>query len=427
MNGIFIALFNMSVSAGWAVIAVLLVRAFIRKAPKWISCLLWCIVFIRAAFPALPKSVLSLMPGGNTASVDIVGGTTNIKIELGAPSKVFNGNVAVGYDGAGITVSGNTYGGILTAVFYVWLAVTALMLVYGIVSYVRLGLKVSTAEKVGQNVYLSEKVTSPFVFGIVRPRIYVPSNIGSKLDFVLAHENAHIKRRDHIIKPIGFIILAFHWFNPLMWLAFALLSRDIEAACDEKVVKKLTSDQRADYSEALLELSVGRRFATVCPLAFGEISVKSRIKQILNYKKPGLYVLIASALAVSILILCLLTDPLSKAKKENIDDPSIESGDENQEEPKWSYNGWMTDKGYYFPKIKIEFPMSDGAECTEHVFMSPADFETLQDDDGAYYHRAFKECNSCGKSIEAVTIYECRYNNSECKGGCLEERLIPQN
>ena len=187
-----------------------------------------------------------------------------------------------------------------------------MMLVYTAVSCLRVKRSTGTAVLLRDNIYRSDNLSSPFVFGIIRPRIYLPVNIdGGDMEHVIAHEKAHIRRKDHLWKPLGFLILAVHWFNPLIWLAYALLCRDIELACDEKVVKELNSRQKADYSQALLTCSVNRRGIAACPLAFGEIGVKGRVKQVLSYKKPTFWLIAAAVIVCVIFAVCFLTDPKS--------------------------------------------------------------------------------------------------------------------
>ena len=177
----------------------------------------------------------------------------------------------------------------------VWLVGVIALLIYTIVSYLRLKKKIGTAVLLRDNIYQSEAAVSPFVLGIIKPEIYIPFNVNERdTEHVISHEIAHIKRKDHIMKPLGFLILTFHWFNPLVWLGYILFCRDIELACDEKVVKGLSKEQRADYSEALLNCSVNRRLISACPVAFGELNVKNRVKSVLNYKNlhSGLFLLL---------------------------------------------------------------------------------------------------------------------------------------
>jgi len=201
-----------------------------------------------------------------------------------------------------------------------WLAGIGAMLVYTAVSYLLLRRRVATAVLLENNIYRSENVDSPFVLGIFRPKIYLPFQMdGESLTYVIAHEQAHIRRGDHLWKPFGFLLLALHWFNPLMWLGYILLCRDIELACDEKVIKAMDNEAKANYTQALVTCSVNRRSIAACPLAFGEVGVKERVKSVMNYKKPAFWI-VAAAIAVCVIVgACFLTNPVTHTL-ENIED-----------------------------------------------------------------------------------------------------------
>ena len=193
----------------------------------------------------------------------------------------------------------------------IWLFGIAALFLYSAVSYWRLRRKVCEAVILRGNIYQSEKVCSPFVLGIIRPKIYLPYHMDSReMDHVIAHEQTHIRRKDHWWKPLGFLLLTTHWFNLLMWLSYILLCRDIELACDEKVIRKMSNEQRADYTQALVACSVDRRLITACPLAFGEIGVKERVKSVMNYKKPAFWIVLASVIVCAVIAVCFLTNPI---------------------------------------------------------------------------------------------------------------------
>ena len=199
---------------------------------------------------------------------------------------------------------------VIPVVSVVWAIGIALLGLYTVISYWRLRRKVSEAVILRSNIYQSENVSSPFVLGIIRPKVYLPYNMdGQDLSHVVAHEQAHIRRRDHWWKPLGFLLLTIHWFNPLMWLAYVLLCRDIELACDEKVIKELGNEQRADYTQALVACSVKLLHVAACPLAFGEVGVKERVESVMNYKKPAFWIIILSIIACIVVAVCFLTDP----------------------------------------------------------------------------------------------------------------------
>ncbi len=311
MTKIFLSVVNMSIAASWIVLAVLLLRFLLKKAPKWLSVLLWAVVALRLICPFTVESTLSLIPSAQTLSPAIMTDTYP-QIHTGIP--VFNNSVN---PIIGETLSPNPGDSINP--LQVWIPLATVLwgvgifalLVYGSVSYFRLKKKVNTAVLLRDNIYQSEMVSSPFVLGIFRPRIYLPfAMTGAEMLHVISHEEAHIRRKDHLWKPLGFAILCLHWFNPLVWVAYVILCRDIELACDEKVVKTLTTEERADYSQALLNCSLCRKSIASCPLAFGEVSVKDRVKSVLTYKKPAFWILLLGIVATTVLAICFLTSPV---------------------------------------------------------------------------------------------------------------------
>ncbi len=313
MSKVFLTLVNMSISASWIVLAVVLLRLVLKKAPKWITVLLWGIVALRLICPFTVESVMSLIPSAQTVSPSIVTDTVPT-INTGIPvlNNVVNPVISQSFTPAPgeSTNPLQIWIPILTAA---WLVGVAILLVYTAISYFRVKHRIGTAVLLRSNIYQSERVVSPFVLGIVKPRIYLPFYMNeADMPHVIAHEQAHIRRKDHIWKPLGFLLLTLHWFNPLMWLGYVLLCRDIELACDEKVIKTLDRDARADYSQALLSCSVNRRMIAACPLAFGEVGVKGRVKSVLNYKKPAFWLILAAIVACIALAVCFLTNPPTK-------------------------------------------------------------------------------------------------------------------
>lgn len=304
MNEVFVNILNASVTASFVVLAVLLLRLGMKKAPKWITVALWALVGARLVFPFAIESRFSVIPTANAfsatpKSADSYVISQGLIAELGP----FSEPVAT------VGVTGNTYDffEVLTAL---WLIGLAALLIYGTLSCFLLYGKVRTAIPLRDNVYQSEYVKSPFVMGFIKPKIYVPFNLDEDtLEHVLAHEKAHIKRGDHIIKPFAYVLLSIHWFNPLIWLSYILLCRDIEVACDEKVIKNLPLAHRKSYALALLNCKAKNSTMAVCPVAFGEVSVSSRIKKTLKYKKPAMWI---AAVSVAVAIAAsgfLLTNP----------------------------------------------------------------------------------------------------------------------
>ncbi len=426
MSDLFSIIVGMSISASWLILAVLLLRFGLKKAPKFLTVLLWGIVAIRLVCPVSFESGWSLIPNGSfysseateettagvlssetdatestlvigtqspalegtqppfvgdvtqtpavegTQTPPVVGGTQTPAVEGTQTSPVVGGTQtpavdstqtppvadstqtpAVGgtqapsliestqspavedtqapsiMDGTELPPVVDTGIGapavdvdrentsdpketVMLVLSIIWLAGVVALLGYILLSYLRVHKSVRTAVLMRGNIYQCETVSSPFVLGIIKPKIYIPFSMSeTDITYVIAHEHAHIRRGDHLWKPLGFLLLALHWFNPFMWVAYALLCKDIELACDEKAVKQLNRDQRADYSQALLNCSIDFRKSAASPVAFGEVSVKERVKTVLNYKKPSVWVICISVLVILITAVCFLTDPIT--------------------------------------------------------------------------------------------------------------------
>lgn len=313
MSELFLKTVNMSISASWLILAVFVLRLILKKAPKWVNVLLWGIVAVRLLCPFSFESMLSLIPSAETIPLDI-GMDTTPAINSGVSS--INAIVNPMISGSNTPALGASVNPLqITIGIYanLWFLGLLAMGIYTSVSYWGLRKKVATAIPLRENIFQSENVSSPFVLGVVKPRIYLPFG-GSDQDtaHVIAHEQAHIQRKDHWWKPLGFLLLSIHWFNPLMWIAYLLLCRDIELACDEKVIRKLDNHQKADYSQALLTCAVNRRAIAACPLAFGEVGVKERVRNVLNYKKPSFWLLLIAIVTCVAVAVCFLTDPVEE-------------------------------------------------------------------------------------------------------------------
>ena len=318
MSGLFLSIINMSISASWIVLTVLLLRILLKKAPKWIMVLLWGIVAIRLICPFSIESAISLIPSAET-----------ITKAPNAPRPHFESGVTIIDNQVNDYLGGNYFEGvtrptgyfvdITTILAIVWLVGILVLLLYTIISYFRVKNKISTAIILRDNIFQSENVVSPFVLGIIKPKIYLPFNMDDQdMEHVIAHEQAHIHRKDHLWKPFGFLVLTLHWFNPLIWFGYVLLCRDIELACDEKVVKEFNNEQKADYSQALLTCSVKRRVISACPLAFGEVGVKNRVKSVLSYKKPSFWIIVVAVVASIVVAVCFLTSPVTTNQNEKM-------------------------------------------------------------------------------------------------------------
>ncbi|MBR3988450.1 MAG: hypothetical protein IKK10_04005 [Clostridia bacterium] len=305
MSIAFIRFLNLSITATLVAVAVLLLRLCMRKAPKWISVSLWAFVGARLVFPFAMESRFSIIPSLGAFEINQVNQAESFKVYTGM--SVISSAVS---DHITSTASRGMIIDVIDVLSIIWIAGVIAFILYGIISYMAVYLKVRTAIPLRDNIYQSENVRSPFVLGFIKPRIIVPFNLDEQtLQNVIMHENAHLKRKDHIVKPFAYLLLCFHWFNPVLWLSYILLCRDIEVACDEKVINKLTFDERKSYAMALLNCKIKNTTVAVCPVAFGEISVKSRIKNTLSYKKPAMWVIV-TAVAVSLIASgCLLTNP----------------------------------------------------------------------------------------------------------------------
>ena len=301
METVFLQLINMGITAGWIVLGLLLVRLAIRKAPKWITCLLWSVVGLRLVLPVTPVSRLSLLPSVQPIPVDITNAQIP-RVQTGIPTVNLAINPLVDKIG--------DMSGFIRILAIVWAVGAVAMILYGAVSYMLLHRKVAAAIETESGVYICDYVNSPFVLGVFRPRIYLPSGMDDKCTAsVLAHERAHLRRRDHWWKPLGYVLLAVYWFNPLLWLAYILLCRDIESACDEKVIKAMDLQGRKEYSLNLAQCSVHRVRILTCPVAFGEVGVKNRVRAILSYKKPAFWLVTAAAVLCVVASVCFLTAP----------------------------------------------------------------------------------------------------------------------
>lgn len=311
MANLFIKIFNMSMVAGWAILAVILLRSLLHRAPKWLTCALWAIVALRLICPFSIESMFSLIPSAEIIPSTEIQFSASPAINTGIP--VINNTLnPVIQDSLAATpeASINPMQTWIFAGRVIWAIGLIVMLGYAAVSFLRIRRMLEEAVAFQDNVYLCDAVNSPFIFGLLHPGIYLPSDINERqLDYVLAHERIHLKRLDHVWKTLGYFLLAVYWFNPLVWIAYILLCRDIELACDERVVHDLDLNGRKAYSEVLVAYSTKRRMITFCPLAFGEVGVKERVKTVLNYKKPKFWLVATAVVACMIAAVCFLTNP----------------------------------------------------------------------------------------------------------------------
>lgn len=315
MGEIFLKLLNLSITASWLILAVLCIRLLFRKIPKWITCLLWGVVAIRLIFPFSIESAFSLQ-----LSAEPIRTSTMVEGELIPYVPSVDSNIGV---------VENTVNPLLAEAFAyqetesvaplqiateiagsVWLSGMVVLLIFALVSMIKLRLRVREAVRYKENIYICDAVKSPFILGIIKPRIYLSSALSEEeMDYIIAHERAHLKRKDHLWKPFGYLLLCIYWFNPLCWIAYIMLCKDIELACDEKVIKDMSFGDKKEYSRVLLFCATQRHLVMACPLAFGEVGVKERVKTVLNYKKPTFWITIAGIVVCAIVAICFLTNP----------------------------------------------------------------------------------------------------------------------
>ena len=317
MEAVFLRILNISITAGWIVLAVMVLRLLFKKAPKWITVLMWGMVGVRLVCPFSLESVFSLIPSAEPVPSDILyTDTPAIHSGIAALNSAVNPVISESLaPSAGASI--NPMQVIIFVAAVIWIAGIVVMLAYTVISYIRIYRKVREAVLLQDNIFICDRVDTPFILGIIRPRIYLPSAVGEQdMDFVIAHERAHLKRHDHWWKPLSFLLITIYWFNPVLWIAYILLCRDIELACDEKVIREMGVEIKKSYSNALINCSVPRRTIAACPLAFGEVGVKSRVKSVLNYKKPAFWIILAAVISCIIMAICFLTNPKTTGSAE---------------------------------------------------------------------------------------------------------------
>lgn len=326
MEGVFIKLLNLSIQASILIVVVLLLRFILNKSPKWMKCLLWALVAIRLVCPFSIESIFSLAPDAEVVNMDNYVGMPNIQSEAAGTDRSVNKYVET-HDNEGVAVEKKNTNPIYF-LSIIWSVGIVILAVYALGSCLKIWRRVKLSIRTTENIYICDRIDSPFIFGIIKPRIYLPSGISEEQkESVIAHEQAHLKRLDHFWKPFGFCLLTVYWFNPLCWLAYILLCRDIELACDEKVIKNMDVTQKKIYSQVLLSFSESQKQILACPLAFGEVGVKERIRSILNYKKPAFWIIAVAIVSMIVTSVLFLTSPKKKTYEITF---HIPAGCENQ-------------------------------------------------------------------------------------------------
>ena len=318
MGNVFIKLLNMSISASYLVMAVVILRMLLKKAPKWVNLMLWGLVAFRLVVPFNFKSVLSLIPSTQT----VVRPSSASRIEIYSGFNAFDRG-ANNFIAEAVTVPQITTPSagipetavkapvdIMGVLGFIWLLGFAFILIFSLFSFLKLKKNVTISIKIAKEIYVCDYIDIPFILGIFNPKIYLPSSLNKEdVKYVVAHERAHLRNFHNIYKPIGFLLLAAYWFNPFMLLAYVLFSKDIELACDEDVINNYSMQEKKAYSYALLSCSSPYKIISPCPLAFGEVGVKERVKKVLKYKKPGLLIIALSVMLCVLSACFFLTDP----------------------------------------------------------------------------------------------------------------------
>lgn len=313
MNAVFLKVLNMSAAASWLIGAVVLLRLLLKSSPRWVVCLLWAVAAVRLVCPLSFESRVSMIPSAEVIPQTVITENSfDIRTGIEAIDVPVNEYLGDHYY-EGVTVPTDNGANVMGVLALVWIAGMVLLTGYAVFSYGRLRRRMATAVRLRDNIFQSENVDSPFVMGLILPKIYLPFGMEEgQMAHVIRHENAHIARRDHWWKPLGYWVLALHWFNPLVWLGYILFCQDLELACDERAVRSLDGPGRAEYTEALVRYSLRQRAVAACPLAFGEVGVKARVRSILNYRKPAFWAVVAAVAVCICVCLCFLTDPVTE-------------------------------------------------------------------------------------------------------------------
>ncbi len=357
MINLFLSVINMSLKASYVILVVMLIRLLLKKAPKFISYAIWGVVAFRLIIPFSFESILSIMPrisNINPISHDIVfQKTPQINNGIDAVDNIVNSSLTAANAVNNFVPTADVVGGSLPdssvvasanplqiymlIASCIWITGIVALLIYSLVSVVRLKKRLKEAQLIEGNILEASNIKTPFVLGILKPKIYLPAGLNNhERTYIILHEQTHIRRKDHLTKIIAFIISSIHWFNPLAWIAFVLMSKDMELSCDEHVLKEMKEDVKKPYANSLLSLAMGGHIINGSPLAFGEVNVKGSIKNVLNYKKPSFWMVVVSIIALIIISIALITNPKQgnpiQKDEINIEDTN-NNGDDVSEDP----------------------------------------------------------------------------------------------
>lgn len=335
MEQVFIKLFNMGMTASWIILVSILLRSVMKRASKNIRCILWALVAVRLICPVSFESGLSLIPSTETINSGIVNSVVQVTGNNIPVSGQTEGKAAGRDFMPEAEPEGNNHLNVLLHMATtIWIFGMSVLMMYAVISYWNLHKKIAESVVLKDNIWLCDYTATPFVWGIIKPRIILPSSIQEQYyEFIIAHEKVHLSRRDHWWKPIGFLLLTVYWFNPFVWAAYLLFCKDIELACDERVIRGFDMPGRKVYSEILLACSVNQNVVAINPVAFGETGIKERIKAIMKYKKPKLWVGFASVIICAAVMICCLANPKAAENKTADIDNTVQNHTSQEDGP----------------------------------------------------------------------------------------------
>lgn len=320
MEQLFLELLNRSIQASFLIVVILLLRFLLKRNPKWMQCFLWALLAVKLICPISIESNFSLVPSAKIIDSDIYEGRLNFQLGITRIDNSVNEYLENYYQEELETSESDLKKkenfSILKIVSFVWGFGIAVFAIYTLISYIKIRNQVKVSICIQDNIFICDRISTPFILGMIKPHIYLPSDLNeNQMKCIVAHERAHLKRFDHIWKPFAFLLLFLYWFHPLCWISYILFCRDMELACDEKVIKDMNLEQKKNYSKVLLSFSVSEKNISVCPLAFGEVGVKERIKAVLNYKKPKFIFIVLTMIVIIMISVFFLTNPKNHSEK----------------------------------------------------------------------------------------------------------------
>lgn len=406
MTGIFLTVLKMNLGAVWCMLAVIVLRFALRKVPKWTHCLLWAVAAVQLILPVTIRSAFSLLPQ-----------------ESSVGSTVQYGGMVAQLPSTGSVLEAVKNTDFLQAFAVIWMIVAILLLLYGVGSYLLVRRRAAVSVRYRENIYFCDDIDTPFILGIIRPRICLPSGMDAEqVEYVILHERAHLKRGDHIWKPLSFVLLAVHWFNPLVWAAYVLFNRDAEQACDERTICDMDLAERKLYSDILLSCSAGSGRWLICPVSFGELGAWERIGSVMLYQKPEMWRSVVMVFLSAAVALCLCTVP-KEIPKNMVYVPA------NQSNP---VPGEIVDQWIVFERNGISLEKLKCCSCgrgtpsaiSYSIAVEKRSYETCEYKSVVHWHEYGKvyaevTCSVCGGQLDAYYVgdgYRCDYEDKYFKG-----------